>query len=250
MRHSVPSVQSRSQHTFALSPQATIPRAAFNRSHGHKTTFNAGYLIPVFVDEVLPGDTFNLKMTAFARIATLLFPIMDNMYLETFWFYVPNRLVWTNFVKQQGEQANPGDSTDFTTPVIDSTTIAANSAVGSLWDNFGLPMKTGKANLTQVNALPFRMYNMVWREWFRDQDLDDPFDISQDSQVSFVWSAWEKDYFTSSLPWQQRGQAPALPISGTVSAVWGFDQNINFPDLATGTAFNLQARQNGPALVS
>ena len=114
LRGSVPSVDSKALHTFSRAPQAAIPRSKFNRSHGVKTTFDEGYLIPILCDEILPGDTFNLKMHAFARLATPIFPLMDNMYLESFFFAVPYRLVWDNWEKFNGYQANPGDSTDYT----------------------------------------------------------------------------------------------------------------------------------------
>ena len=128
----------RAQHTFASVPRADIPRSSFNRSHGHKTTFDAGYLIPVFVDEALPGDTFNLRMTAFARFATPIFPVMDNLYLESFFFFVPNRLIWDNWQKFNGEQRNPGDSTSFVIPQV--VTPAVTGVVAStLYDYMGIP---------------------------------------------------------------------------------------------------------------
>ena len=123
-------IKSAFQNHFASLPQVQRPRSQFRRVSRHKHTFDEGLLIPFYLDDVLPGDTLNVKASMFARLATPIFPIMDNMYLETFWFYVPNRLVWENFVKQHGEQTNPGDSTDFTTPVIDSTTIVANATTG------------------------------------------------------------------------------------------------------------------------
>ena len=106
------------QHFFAQVPKADIPRSSFNRSFSVKTTFNAGYLVPVYLDEVVPGDTFNVKMSAFARLATPIRPVMDNMYLETFFFFVPNRLIWNNFQKFMGEQLNPGDSTSYLMPTM------------------------------------------------------------------------------------------------------------------------------------
>lgn len=171
-----------------------------------------------------------MRASMFARLATPLYPIMDNMYLETFWFFVPNRLVWTNFVKQHGERLNPSDSVDYTTPVIDSTTIAANSAVGSLWDNFGLPMQ-GKQYLNKVSALPFRMYNLIWREWFRDQDLqnspvvdtDDGPDSLADYQIKRIGKF--KDYFTTARPEPQKGPDVELPL-GTSAPI--FSPNMPF----------------------
>ena len=145
----LPSVMS---HNFSQVPKAEIPRSSFNRSHGLKTTFDAGRLIPIFVDEVLPGDTFNLNMTGFGRLATPLHPIMDNMYLETFFFFVPNRLVWDNWQKMMGEQDNPGDSTDYLIPVINS---AATVVEGGIGDYFGLPVGLSYTALSP-SALPFR----------------------------------------------------------------------------------------------
>ena len=123
------------KHQFSQVPQVEIPRSKFNRSHGHKTTFDAGYLVPIFVDEALPGDTFNLKTTLFARLATPIVPIMDNMFLETFYFAVPIRLVWSNFVKMMGERENPDDSTDYLVPELEGVHVS-----GSLGDYFGLPV--------------------------------------------------------------------------------------------------------------
>ena len=122
-------------HQFNQVPAANIPRSVFNRSHCHKTTFDSGYLVPIFVDEVLPGDTFKLKASLFARLSTPIFPIMDNLFLETFFFYVPNRILWTNFKKFMGEQTNPGDSTAYTVPTV--PTVAGGHQVGSLFDYLG-----------------------------------------------------------------------------------------------------------------
>ena len=120
-------------HNFSQVPQANIPRSQFNRSCGYKTTFNSGYLVPVYVDEALPGDTFNLRMTAFARLATQIVPIMDNLYCDTFFFAVPYRLVWNNWQKFNGEQTDPGDSTDYMTPIMTST-ASTGYLTGSLHD--------------------------------------------------------------------------------------------------------------------
>ena len=113
----MPSVMS---HQFSQVPSAEIPRSSFNRSHGYKTTLDAGYVVPVFMDEALPGDTFNLKMTAFARLATPIHPFMDNMFMSSFYFAVPIRLIWDNWQKFNGEQTNPADSTDFLVPIMRS----------------------------------------------------------------------------------------------------------------------------------
>ena len=162
--------QSVDPHRFAMIPSAEIPRAKFDRQFTHKTTFDAGYLIPVYVDEVLPGDTFNLNMTAFARMATPIFPIMDNMYLDSFFFFVPTRLVWDNWQKFNGEQVNPGDSTSYTVPQI--TLTGANVTTGSIFDYFGIPAgQIPSGNTITPVALPFRAYNLIYNEWFRDENL-------------------------------------------------------------------------------
>jgi hypothetical protein len=208
-------------------PRADIPRSSFTMETTHKTTFDAGDLIPIFVDEVLPGDMFNLKMTAFCRMATPIFPIMDNLYLDTFFFFVPNRLVWDNWVKFMGQQTNPGDTIDYVIPklAMDATKLTQLS----IFDYFGLPVKgtSGFAgsNNTIFNALPFRAYNLIWNEWFRSEDLQNSItvkkDDSNDSNTIYTLKKRGKrhDYFTSALPFVQKGTAPSIPIGGTVPVI-------------------------------
>ena len=201
-------------HNFSQVPQANIPRSSFNRSHGLKTTFDAGYLVPVFFDECLPGDTFNLNMTGFGRLATPINPVMDNMYLDTFFFAVPIRLLWSNWEKFNGEQTDPGDSTDYQIPQV--TTPAAGFAEGSLYDYFGIPTKV--VGLGNVNNLHARAYNLIWNEWFRDENLQDSLTVDTgdgpDTDTNYVLKKRGKrhDYFTSCLPWPQKGDAVDLSL--------------------------------------
>nr|WAE43870.1 MAG: major capsid protein [Microviridae sp.] len=239
--HSVPSVQSRAQHTFARSPQANIQRASFDRSHGYKTTFYEGNLLPIFVDEVLPGDTFNLKMTAFARLATPIFPIMDNLYLETFFFFVPNRLVWDQWQAFNGEQKTPTSSTDFVLPTI--TAPDPGVQTGDIGDYMGLPINI--VNL-EFQALPLRAYNLIWNEWFRDENMQDS--VPQytgdgpDAYADYVIQRRGKrhDYFTSCLPWPQKindGTVVEIPL-GTTAPLVAF--NTGAVDLAYGSSSGSQ----------
>lgn len=209
---------------FAMVPRADIPRSTFRTQHTHKTTFSASRLIPVFVDEVLPGDSFNLKMTAFVRMATPLYPIMDNMRLDSFFFFVPSRLLWTNFRKFMGEQNDPGDSISFVVPQI--TSPVGGFPRFSIYDYMGLPCApTLGANTVSINALPLRAYEFIYREWFRDQNLVANFQTTRpvgdgpDTSITYRLETRAKghDYFTSALPWTQKGTSPPLFVGGTAN---------------------------------
>lgn len=231
------------QQRFSQVPSADIPRSTFDRSHGHKTTFDAGKLVPIFVDEVVPGDTFNLRATAFARLATMIRPIMDNLYLDIHFWFVPNRLVWENWTKFMGERPTPDFDPD--TLSMPMTTLPVGNAATfptSRWAYFGLPQCS--SSLTppmKVCALPFRAYNLIWNEWYRDENLQQPayftMDNSSDSNGAsrgyggLLPRGKRKDYFTGALPWPQKGDPVTIPIGQTADLVGLTDMTYELDNL-------------------
>lgn len=221
------------QHNFAISPQNQIPRSSFKRSHTVKTTLDAGRLVPFYIDEVYPGDTFNCKATLFGRMATPIVPAMDNAYMDTFFFFVPYRLLWKHWKEFNGENPLAGyQSTEYEVPQMTAT----NAQVQTLWDYFGFP--TDVKNKLSVSAFPFRAYWKIYNDWFRDENLqnavsiqtgaplsstsseDDAYggDATQDATtVQCFYRGKRHDYFTSALPWPQKGPGVELPLGQTAA---------------------------------
>lgn len=236
---------STSQQHFSMVPDVSIPRSTFDRSHGYKTTLNSGYLVPIFGDEALPGDTFTLGMTHFARMTTPLVPFMDNVFFDVFFFAVPNRLLWNNWQKFCGEQTDPGDSIDYLVPTVTSPVGGYDEM--SLQDYFGLPTKV--AGLEHANLIP-RAYNLIWNEWFRDENLQDSVVVDKDdgpddpADYVLLRRCKIRDYFTSCLPWTQKGTAPLIPIgdaapvlTSSTDQVTGAQTELRMA-LASGAAFS------------
>lgn len=233
--------QSQGDYSFAQIPRAEISRSVFNRSHGVTTAFDTGLLIPVYWDEALPGDTHTVGVNSFVRLTTPIVPVMDNLYLDLFFFSVPNRILWEHWVNMMGEQVNPGDHTDYTVPQVSATASAMLSQ--TIYDYFGIPVDTASS----FNALYFRAYNAIYNEWFRSQDLIDsvpvPLDDGPDDPGDYTLLRRGKrhDYFTGALPFAQKGPAVPLPLGETAPVVGLGDAT---------PAFNMAGQSAGPLQVS
>lgn len=239
---------------FSQNPKINHPRSRFDRSKGFRTTFDAGYLIPCFVDQMVPGDTLILDLEALARLATPIKPTMDNLYLETFFFFIPSRLVWDNFQKYMGEQENPGDSIDYLRPQM-STPDSTGIAVMSLFDYFDIV--PGVQNLS-FRADIGRCYNLTWNQWFRDENLQDSVVVDKgdgpDDITDYVLLRRGKrpDYFTTCMLTPQKG--PTVMIPGSDMPVKGFNLNSQTWDnriyARTSTASDVTIETNGSGLLS
>jgi hypothetical protein len=211
----------------ATVPGVNIPRSQFDLSNTIKNAQDVDYLVPLYNQEVLPGDTHNIQMHGFARLSSPLFPFMDNLFASVYWFFVPNRLIWTNFKKMMGEQDNPGDSVDYTIPQITAATGANMGGVGELYDCYDVPVgniTTAKA----INNLLPRGYNLIWNSWFRDENLQNAVTVDTgdgpDTNANYRLLKKNKmaDMFTSCLPWPQKtGATEVLIPIGTTAPVTG-----------------------------
>lgn len=233
-----------------IAPSA-IPRSAFKRDFTRRSTFNQDYLVPMFLDEILPGDDINVRMNAFVRMATPIKPLMDNLYLDTFWFFIPNRLVWSNWEKFQGEQNNPGDSVAYSIPKLDKTKAPLSTTgftVESIYDYFGLPISV--TNIDGISALFNRAYDLIYTDWFRDENLQNsilpPTGDGPDDPAIYTLRKRNKrkDYLTSCLPWPQKGTAVSLSLGASAPLVFPTD-NANRPKAGPNIFMSTTHASNG-----
>lgn len=241
-----------SEQHYNQVPHAEIRRSRFKRDFSMLTTINEGDLVPIYVDEVLPGDTFKIDVNALVRMATPLYPVMDNCNMDIFFFFVPCRLLWDHFVHMMGQNDKSfwAENTEYTTPKIKNID-GKGWPVGSIADYMGVPTEVGGL---EINRMPFTTYAKIWNEWFRDENVQQPVEVDtsdvetffhQEEMNSPLGSAKRggrllkvckhKDYFTSSLPQPQKGQAVPLPLTGNAALRAYTSSELN--EIKTGTGF-------------
>jgi len=231
MSYQLPARKLASQQDSAMIQRPDVPRSKFLGSFTRKTTFNAGVIVPFLVDEVLPGDHLKYDCTAYVRMATPYFPMMDNQRIDTHFFFVPNRLVWSEWRRFMGEQTNPDTSIDITLPAVN---LRTDTAVGSIADYFGLPLSPQITQNAPVNALPFRAYNLIYNEWFRDENLvnsahqynGDADELINGTNYAVRRRGKSQDYFTSALPWPQKFTAPSIQSAVSGLGIAAADLNV------------------------
>ncbi len=239
------------QHSFATVPVAKIPRSSFNRSSGLKTTFDADFLIPIYLDEVMPNDTFNMNCSAVIRLnSPTLHPLMDNMTCDVHWFFCPTRFLYTSWAKMHGAQDDPGDSIAFTVPIADN---GGGVALGSLAEYFGIPLLL-VPNTTDINVLPFRGYRKIWNDWYRDENLQNSLSVQDDvgpdtnAETGYMDPPLKRgkryDYFTSALPSLQKGTSVSMPLGDTildVQSAGGNADTLGYWDATAGDHVRMPA---------
>lgn len=249
MSYKLPHRKLVSQQDQAMIARPDVPRSKFSGSWTRKSTFDAGLLVPFLVEEVLPGDHLKYDVTAYLRMATPKFPIFDNQRVDTFFFFVPNRLVWSDWRRFMGQQSTPAESIDIAPPVLSMSAATWNTFAGGLPDHMGIPVNNISGGTLAVNAMPFRAYNLIYNEWFRDQNLINSLTVntsggteSSGSIYALRRRAKSHDYFTSCLPWPQKFTAPSValgglaPVTGLGTTASGTPQTGPYSIEETGSA--------------